>query len=162
MQALSSPIGQPDSCVDFVALRYIISVVKFLNWLAVAGNFCGERLSLWSILVKYACHRVFFSDALHQLMLALVAVWRTAGGLLGDRLDRTHIIAFGCFLWGVMTMAIGLSTTLTQAWSNSNHLAYFTHCCTHAYSCLSPLLSHCRYGIYSFAPEADQFHFSIA
>ncbi|CAL8463252.1 g2786 [Coccomyxa elongata] len=41
------------------------------------------------------------------------------GGLLGDRLDRTHIIAFGCFLWGVMTMAIGLSTTLTQAMSFS-------------------------------------------
>lgn len=36
------------------------------------------------------------------------------GGLLGDRLDRTHIIAFGCFLWGVMTMCIGLSHTLTQ------------------------------------------------
>ncbi len=47
-----------------------------------------------------------------ELRLALVGC---SGGLLGDRLDRTHIIAFGCFLWGVMTMAIGLSTTLTQA-----------------------------------------------
>ena len=37
------------------------------------------------------------------------------GGLLGDRLDRRYIVAFGCVLWGVMTAAIGLSTTLQQA-----------------------------------------------
>ncbi|KAK9813231.1 hypothetical protein WJX72_011069 [[Myrmecia] bisecta] len=36
-------------------------------------------------------------------------------GLLGDKYDRTHIVAFGCFLWGIMTSVIGLSTSLRQA-----------------------------------------------
>ncbi len=52
------------------------------------------------------------------LTRALVqALSSPVGGLLGDRLDRTWIVAFGCLLWGVMTAAIGLSTTLEQvAW----------------------------------------------
>ena len=36
-------------------------------------------------------------------------------GVLGDKYDRTHIVAFGCFLWGVMTAVIGFSTSLHQA-----------------------------------------------
>ena len=35
-------------------------------------------------------------------------------GVLGDKVDRTHIVSFGCFLWGVMTAAIGMSVSLRQ------------------------------------------------
>ncbi|KAK9838092.1 hypothetical protein WJX81_000768 [Elliptochloris bilobata] len=35
-------------------------------------------------------------------------------GLLGDRLDRVHLVATGCLLWAACTAAIGMSTTLTQ------------------------------------------------
>ena len=49
------------------------------------------------------------------LTRALVqALSSPVGGLLGDRLDRTYIVAFGCLLWGVMTAAIGLSNSLQQ------------------------------------------------
>ena len=37
-------------------------------------------------------------------------------GVLGDKVDRTHIVALGCFLWGVMTAAIGMSHSLHQVW----------------------------------------------
>lgn len=45
-------------------------------------------------------------------------------GVLGDKYDRTHIVAFGCFLWGIMTTAIGFSTSIYQAmvWSAFNGL----------------------------------------
>lgn len=36
-------------------------------------------------------------------------------GLLGDRLDRVHLIATGCLIWAACTAAIGMSQTLTQA-----------------------------------------------
>lgn len=36
-------------------------------------------------------------------------------GILGDKYNRTHIVAVGCFLWGIMTAVIGLSTSLHQA-----------------------------------------------
>lgn len=42
------------------------------------------------------------------------ALMSPASGLLGDRFDRTHIIALGALLWGVMTFAIGLSTSIHQ------------------------------------------------
>jgi hypothetical protein len=29
-------------------------------------------------------------------------------------MDRTHIVAFGCVLWGTMTAGVGLSRTLAQ------------------------------------------------
>ncbi len=35
-------------------------------------------------------------------------------GILGDKFNRIIIIAIGTFLWGIMTAAIGLSTTLPQ------------------------------------------------
>lgn len=35
-------------------------------------------------------------------------------GVLGNKVDRTHIVSFGCFLWGVMTAAIGMSVSLRQ------------------------------------------------
>ena len=38
-------------------------------------------------------------------------------GILGDKFNRIHIVALGTFLWGVMTAAIGLSTTLSQVGS---------------------------------------------
>ena len=42
------------------------------------------------------------------------ALFSPAAGLLGDRLNRVHVIAFASFLWGVMTICMGLSRTLTQ------------------------------------------------
>lgn len=36
-------------------------------------------------------------------------------GVMGDKYNRTHIVALGCLLWGVMTALIGLSTSLHQA-----------------------------------------------
>jgi MFS family permease len=36
-------------------------------------------------------------------------------GCLGDRFDRTKVIATGCFLWAVMTSMVGLSSTLHEA-----------------------------------------------
>ncbi|BDA49896.1 probable quinolone resistance protein NorA at N-terminal half [Coccomyxa sp. Obi] len=43
-------------------------------------------------------------------------------GLLGDNCNRIQIVAAGTFLWGAMTAAIGVSTTLAQAmaWSAFN------------------------------------------
>ena len=35
-------------------------------------------------------------------------------GILGDKCNRIGIIAAGTLLWGIMTAAIGLSTTLPQ------------------------------------------------
>ena len=40
-------------------------------------------------------------------------------GILGDKYDRTHIVAFGCFLWGIMTTAIGFSTSIHQVCSQA-------------------------------------------
>lgn len=49
------------------------------------------------------------------LTRALVqALTSPIGGLLGDRMDRTYLVAFGCILWGAMTAGIGLSQTLSQ------------------------------------------------
>ena len=48
-------------------------------------------------------------------MRALIqALTSPVGGLLGDRMDRTYLVAFGCILWGAMTAGIGLSQNLTQ------------------------------------------------
>jgi hypothetical protein len=41
-------------------------------------------------------------------------------GLLGDSCNRIHIVAAGTLLWGAMTAAIGLSTTLQQVLSTLN------------------------------------------
>ena len=40
-------------------------------------------------------------------------------GLLGDRLNRCYIVSFGAILWGIMTIAIAVSTNLLQAGSPS-------------------------------------------
>lgn len=37
-------------------------------------------------------------------------------GILGDKFNRIILVAVGTFLWGIMTAAIGLSTTLSQVW----------------------------------------------
>ncbi|CAL8466343.1 g5879 [Coccomyxa elongata] len=36
-------------------------------------------------------------------------------GIIGNNYDRTSIVSFGCFLWGVMTAALGMCTSLSQA-----------------------------------------------
>ncbi|KAL6771840.1 hypothetical protein ACKKBG_A28005 [Auxenochlorella protothecoides x Auxenochlorella symbiontica] len=36
-------------------------------------------------------------------------------GILGDRCDRTRVVTAGCLIWGVMTVAVGVSTSLRQA-----------------------------------------------
>jgi hypothetical protein len=56
-------------------------------------------------------------DDLAKVTLArgvVQALFSPAAGLLGDRLDRVHVIAFASFLWGVMTICMGLSRTFTQ------------------------------------------------
>ena len=56
-------------------------------------------------------------DDLAKVTLArgvVQALFSPAAGLLGDRLNRVHVIAFASFLWGVMTICMGLSRTLTQ------------------------------------------------
>ena len=40
-------------------------------------------------------------------------------GVLGDKCNRIGIIAAGTLLWGIMTAAIGLSTTLPQVQSQA-------------------------------------------
>lgn len=35
-------------------------------------------------------------------------------GVVGNKVDRTHIVSFGCFLWGIMTAAIGMADSLRQ------------------------------------------------
>lgn len=45
----------------------------------------------------------------------LQALTSPISGLVGDRYDRSYVVAFGCLLWGVMTAAIGLSRSLGQA-----------------------------------------------
>lgn len=50
------------------------------------------------------------------LCRALVqALSSPVSGVLGDRYDRTLVVAAGCCLWGVMTSALGLATSLHQA-----------------------------------------------
>ena len=61
---------------------------------------------------------------MHVLQLRvtnLQAATSPISGVLGDKYDRTHIVAFGCFLWGVMTAVIGFSTSLHQARYASIH-----------------------------------------
>ena len=46
-------------------------------------------------------------------LLAQAAV-SPVSGLVADKADRTHVVAAGCLIWGVMTSVIGLSTSLPQ------------------------------------------------
>ena len=43
-------------------------------------------------------------------------------GLVGDKHDRAKMVAAGCFLWGIMTSAVGLSTSLGQVCSCGSNL----------------------------------------
>jgi len=43
------------------------------------------------------------------------AVASPLAGILGDRLDRPRIVAFAAILWGLMTIALGLMTSVNQA-----------------------------------------------
>ena len=54
------------------------------------------------------------SDPPGAPILPVQALSSPLSGLLADRLDRTLVVAFGCFLWGVMTAGIGMATTLHQ------------------------------------------------
>lgn len=50
------------------------------------------------------------------LCRALVqALSSPVSGILGDRYDRTLVVAVGCCLWGLMTSALGFVTSLNQA-----------------------------------------------
>jgi hypothetical protein len=40
-------------------------------------------------------------------------------GLLGDKCNRIHVVAAGTLLWGGMTAAIGMATTLPQVPANA-------------------------------------------
>ncbi|CAL5221985.1 g4269 [Coccomyxa viridis] len=67
------------------------------------------------------------------LCRALVqALFSPFTGILGDKYNRIIIVAVGTFLWGIMTAAIGLSTTLPQAmaWAafNGVGLAFVLPC----------------------------------
>ncbi|KAI7836114.1 hypothetical protein COHA_009993 [Chlorella ohadii] len=53
--------------------------------------------------------------SLSQLGTLTLALTSPISGLVGDRYDRSYVVAFGCLLWGVMTAAIGLSRSLGQA-----------------------------------------------
>ena len=46
--------------------------------------------------------------------MVLQALSSPVSGILGDKYDRTHIVAFGCCLWGIMTAFIGLSSSIHQ------------------------------------------------
>ena len=46
--------------------------------------------------------------------MCLQALSSPISGVLGNKVDRTHIVSSGCFLWGVMTAAIGMSVSLRQ------------------------------------------------
>lgn len=52
-----------------------------------------------------------FQDSTATILQALSS---PVSGILGDKYDRTHIVAFGCCLWGVMTAFIGLSSSIHQ------------------------------------------------
>ncbi len=44
----------------------------------------------------------------------LQALSSPISGILGNNFDRTSIVSFGCFLWGVMTAAVGMCNSLSQ------------------------------------------------
>jgi hypothetical protein len=46
--------------------------------------------------------------------LHLQALISPLTGILGDKFNRIILVVVGTFLWGIMTAAIGLSTTLSQ------------------------------------------------
>jgi len=54
-------------------------------------------------------------------------------GILGDRYDRTWVIAFGCSVWGIMTAMFGFVTTLSMAMvlsaANGFGLSLVIPCC---------------------------------
>lgn len=62
-----------------------------------------------------ASHFASLTSSPFDLLAALQALTSPISGLVGDRYDRTYVVAFGCLLWGVMTAAIGLSRSLGQA-----------------------------------------------
>ena len=50
-----------------------------------------------------------------RMLSTMQAATSPISGVLGDKYDRTHIVALGCFLWGIMAAVIGFSTSLHQA-----------------------------------------------
>ena len=66
-------------------------------------------------------------------------------GLVGDRYDRAKMVAAGCFLWGIMTSAVGLSTSLGQVCSCvTSLLQSITHSAlTRHVACKGPTCSSC-------------------
>jgi hypothetical protein len=58
------------------------------------------------------------TDLLGTAFIPSITCWQALSspisGVLGDKLDRTHIVSFGCFLWGVMTAGIGMAKSLSE------------------------------------------------
>ena len=48
------------------------------------------------------------------MSLHMQALSSPISGVVGKKVDRTHIVSFGCFLWGIMTAAIGMADSLRQ------------------------------------------------
>ena len=71
--------------------------------------------SEWQGTQTQSLHCVASAWHVNILHVATQAATSPISGVLGDKYNRTHIVAVGCFLWGVMTALIGLSTSLHQA-----------------------------------------------
>ncbi len=86
-----------------------------ISWAAAASSRPAGSDSA-SAGLPVICHLPPLSRHPPDAPLPIQALSSPLSGLLADRLDRTHVVAFGCFLWGVMTAGIGMATTLHQVW----------------------------------------------
>ena len=78
-----------------------------------AGGLLGQCRACIDMKKKchaYECPAIRVSGA----GVCMQALSSPISGVLGDKVDRTRIVSFGCFLWGVMTAAIGMSVSLRQ------------------------------------------------
>lgn len=53
------------------------------------------------------------------------AIASPASGIIGDKSDRTKVIAAGCLLWGVMTSAIAMSDSVHEVWQVVTRILQF-------------------------------------
>lgn len=83
-------------------------------WHACCRSMAAEN-SPMVVRIALASHLASPLSCPVDLPAALQALTSPISGLVGDRYDRTYVVAFGCLLWGVMTAAIGLSRSLGQA-----------------------------------------------
>lgn len=79
-----------------------------------AHHACLNRASLPATIVAVAYVQVPQGCGPPKLQPVAQALSSPISGVLGDKYDRTSIISLGAFLWGTMTFAIGLSTSIHQ------------------------------------------------